>query len=293
MPSMGEGSLSVKGSQSRGAAWSHRSSLVMVLVIALITPLVLWLSDRWNSNQWGPDVGEHLHGVAPLDDGVLLSGHAGTYVGGGGRSWMNIPVPGGFHPLGWAFGHQGALYGASSDGQLITMDAGRFSIRRIAAPAASIGALGAVEDAVFVASSTGEVLLSRDAGRSFVRRGPRQDLQGAISVKRRDPHVASALTDAGRGLETTDAGASWSVVAVRRGTELLIANPDNWDELALLAEGEAFRSLDHGRSWIPVDAPPDVASLAFGRDGRLLAATAFDGRGIVFQLVHGDWEAVV
>lgn len=41
----------------------------------------MWLSYRWDSEQWGPKVGDHLHGVAALDDGVAfdrLIGHLGV-----------------------------------------------------------------------------------------------------------------------------------------------------------------------------------------------------------------------
>ena len=293
-PSAG-GAVGSRGQGHRRALWSRRASLVAVLIVGLATAVSMWLSARWSSDPWGPKVGPHLHGVASADGGILLSGHSGAYVVGrdNDRSREAIAVATGFHPLAWAPGSDGVLYAASSDGKLLTFsEGGDTAVRRIGRRVSSVEAFGALEDTMFVVDTSGKVFYSRDAGRSFVERQSPRDLRGNISISRADPQAALGLTGASHAMETLDGGRTWSVLKLKPGGDVVVANPDNWNELALLIEDAVYQSFDHGASWRVINAPPDITVLAFDSDGTLIAAAAFEDQGIVFRRTENDWEAI-
>lgn len=226
-----------------------------------------------------PFVGGDMHSLVgdPTTSRLYVGGHEGVAVStDDGASWRQVESLDGADAMGWAFVGDRTFVGGHP-GLFVSEDGGRtFEMRNEGLPATDVHALGASEDAVFIASPAAGVFASTDGGRSWeLRTGEAgQSFMGRILVDPDDPERLIAPDMQAGAVESTDGGRTWSALGGVSGAMWVSWDPDDTAHLVVSGIDQAAESDDGGTTWRPIDIPAgaSIVELSAGDQFKLYAA---------------------
>jgi len=296
-------------SSDAGATWrrispeaNHELMPVVALAFDPVDPQTLYagtLHLPWRTRNGGADW-ESIHtgmiddsdvfSIAPeagSRDSVFASACSGVYhTGDGGASWSRLPTPrGAFRAYLVALdpAHAGVVFAATSAGLLRSVDRGAAWTTVTPHVIRSIAFDPVNREKIYLASSTGGLLISRDGGRTVMEFNTGFVNRNFTSIAAAGPLLyAASVYEPGSGgiFRSVNRGLRWERLAGPGAGENILhlaAAPD--DPKLLFAAGYAalFRSTDGGATWAkPVPGPGGgaIKTLAAMPGGRLLAGNA-------------------
>jgi photosystem II stability/assembly factor-like uncharacterized protein len=234
-------------------------------------------------------------------DSVFASACSGVYHSiDGGASWKRLATPAGaFRAYLVALdpAHAGVVFAATSAGLLRSADRGATWKSVTPEAVRSMAFDPANREKIFLASTTGGLLVSRDDGRTVAEFNTGFVNRNFTAVAAAGPNLyAASVYEPGSGgiFRSVNRGLRWERVAGPEGGENIVrlaARPD--DPKVLFAAGYRglYRSADGGNTWAKPEAVPGgglIRALAPLAGGRLLAGTA---NGL-FAFSEGAWTAI-
>lgn len=275
----------------------QRAALLAMLASLLVFPLGAFLESRRGPDTWGPEVGDHLHGLTSVGKEILISGHDGAGVSSD-DGWSQSPGLSGRHVLGQIDLGDGTS-AAMVDGSVVRARAGENEVVPGPWRSGQVVSLGAANGSLYVRLAGGGLLRSPELGAAWVRDALVGGLQplgivGADTPRGRDVVAvgpAGQLLRADRVVST-----AWRIspgLQAEEAAPVTAVSPDptRFGVWAAVVGGRLATSSDDGRSWTFQSAPEDLQAVTFDDTGALVVGTTVDGRALLFDQVDGSWRA--